>query len=401
MNIDDFKASNGWLDSFKLRHNLTFSNICGESKDVNLETVDDFLQQLPEIIENYEPKNNANCDETAFFFRALPQKTLHKKGEKCFGGKHSKERLTVLLCCFADGQFEKPLVIGKSNNPRCFKNIKKENLPVTWRFNKSAWMTASLMEEWLIQLNKKMFIQKRHILLFMDNATCHPHLNLSNVKLVFFPPRTTSELQPLDSGIINAIKLHYRKCVLKRLISEMNNASSVSDLVKNITFLDAIYWLSKAVESLSQNTVPNCFRKAGFTFNSEMESDDEEDIISLAELRRLMDQANFNDLTENEYLHVDAGVCTEDETQFTNSSENILEIDDEEDDENSEQFAFEPMQIIQPQEVKNMLNQVKQFACGKGLHSLLEKTMECIHLVEDHVSSKQTKQSSITDFFSK
>lgn len=121
-------------------------------------------------------------------------------------------------CCFADGKFEKPLMIGKSQNPRCFKGIKKENLPVSWYANKKAWMTATIMERFLIQLNKKMVIQKRNILLFLDNASSHPNLKLSNIQLVFLSPNTTSETQPLDQGIINAIKVQYRKRVLKRLI---------------------------------------------------------------------------------------------------------------------------------------------------------------------------------------
>lgn len=245
----EFKASNGWLAAFKLRHKLTFSAICGESKDVNPQPVNDFLDKLPDIIAEYKTDDIANCDETALFFRAIPRKSLHKKGEKCYGGKHSKERLSILLCCFADGKFEKPLVIGKSQNPRCFKNTKKQNLPVNWYANKKAWMTASIMEDFLIQLNKKMVIQKRHILLFLDNASSHPNLKLSNVQLVFLPPNTTSETQPLDQGIINAIKVHYRKRVLKRLICKMDTATNVSELVKGITFLDAIFWLKEQLKS--------------------------------------------------------------------------------------------------------------------------------------------------------
>ena len=49
-----------------------------------------------------------------------------KKGEKVVGGKKMKERLTILLACNADGSDElTPLVIGKSQNPRCFKNVRK------------------------------------------------------------------------------------------------------------------------------------------------------------------------------------------------------------------------------------------------------------------------------------
>jgi hypothetical protein len=32
-------------------------------------------------------------------------------------------------------EVEKPLVIGKAAKPRCFKNLKINNLPVTWRNN--------------------------------------------------------------------------------------------------------------------------------------------------------------------------------------------------------------------------------------------------------------------------
>lgn len=81
--VFDFKASNGWLESFKNRHKLTFSSVCGESKDVKPEQVNDFVDKLPDLIAGYKTEDIANCDETALFFRAIPKKTLHKKGEKC------------------------------------------------------------------------------------------------------------------------------------------------------------------------------------------------------------------------------------------------------------------------------------------------------------------------------
>jgi hypothetical protein len=36
------------------------------------------------------------------------------------------------------GEMEKTLVIGKTAKPRCFKNMKINNLPVIWRNNKKS-----------------------------------------------------------------------------------------------------------------------------------------------------------------------------------------------------------------------------------------------------------------------
>ena len=50
---EDFTASNGWLESFKRRHQIMWRG--------------------------YEPHNIANGDETRLFFQAVPSKTLFSK----------------------------------------------------------------------------------------------------------------------------------------------------------------------------------------------------------------------------------------------------------------------------------------------------------------------------------
>ena len=68
--------------------------------------------------------------------RALPDKTLSAKGESNKGITNSKDRLIVLLACSATGEKLKALVNGKAENPRHFKNVNLEHLPVTWEFNR-------------------------------------------------------------------------------------------------------------------------------------------------------------------------------------------------------------------------------------------------------------------------
>jgi hypothetical protein len=79
----EFKASNGWLESFRKRHQIMFNKVCGESGDVCGETVADWVTKLPSIIDGYKPKNIANGDEMGLFFRAFVKdfwwKTLQRK----------------------------------------------------------------------------------------------------------------------------------------------------------------------------------------------------------------------------------------------------------------------------------------------------------------------------------
>ena len=83
----EFKAYNGWLESFCKRHPMVFNELSGESIDVNSETIEEWVPKLPSIIQGYEPENIANGDETGLFLRAPPNKSLCLKVEKCLGGK--------------------------------------------------------------------------------------------------------------------------------------------------------------------------------------------------------------------------------------------------------------------------------------------------------------------------
>src|SRR5262245_19592152 len=100
----------------------------------------------------------------------------------------------------------------------------------------------------------------RKVLLFLDNVSSHhvPELELENVKLVFFPPNTTSVLQPLDAGIIRSVKARYRKRLLFRILEEMESAKNASEVLKSVTVLDAIRWLSDSWKEVPMETVKKC-----------------------------------------------------------------------------------------------------------------------------------------------
>ena len=96
--------------------------------------------------------------------------------------------------------------------PTLLQRYQKDQLSVEhYSKKKNAWMTSGVFETRLKKLNRKMAFEKRKIFLFLDNASSHPTVEYSNVKLQFFPPNTTSVLQPMDQGIIQATKLKFCK----------------------------------------------------------------------------------------------------------------------------------------------------------------------------------------------
>ena len=152
--------------------------ICGESGDVQGETVQYWKERLPEIVQGYRSEDVWNMDESGIFWRALPDRGFGQKSKSCKGGKKSKQRITVAFFVSASGHKEKPVVIWTSENPRCLQRFNKLCLPVSYYSQPKAWMTGEILDDILSKLNRRLTTTNRNILLLMDKAGCHPE-NLS------------------------------------------------------------------------------------------------------------------------------------------------------------------------------------------------------------------------------
>ena len=135
-----------------------------------------FISSPPPSTRNSALLSLWNMDETGCFWRGLPETTLDAKGRRCTGGKKAKQRLTWAFFVNAERAKEDPVVIGKSVSPRCFKNLQSPNRPYNCSYfaNSKAWMNTEIMMTILSKLNRQLKRNDRHILLFMDNAPCHP-----------------------------------------------------------------------------------------------------------------------------------------------------------------------------------------------------------------------------------
>lgn len=273
--MKDFCASNGWLYKFQRRRNITSRLLSGESAGICERTTTEWMNKIPQICQGYQLGEIFNMDETGLFFRAPPRRSLVEKGDTCFGVKRSKERVTVVLCCSAVGEKLPPLIVGRYKKPRCFKRVDISKIGIDYEANRRSWMTSGNFERWLRGVNNRMFKERRKILLFLDNCPAHPPMELSNMKLVFLPPNTTSRLQPLDAGIIKAFKMHYRRNLLSYItvrwdqpnfepgFSKVSSPFRISTDYVQISLLDALVWIKEAWEEVSITTISNCFRTCG------------------------------------------------------------------------------------------------------------------------------------------
>ncbi|XP_030767449.1 tigger transposable element-derived protein 6-like [Sitophilus oryzae] len=407
LKLSEFKASTGWLNKFCKRHNINFKTICGESADVDEVTVEDWKTKLTAIIKEYDTKDIFNADETGLYYMAMPNKTFALKNDKCAGKKSAKQRVTLLFCCSMHGEKENPLVIGKSKNPRCFKGAHVDKLPIEWVSNKKAWMTTDIMTSWLKTFDTKMKRQGRKVLLFLDNATSHPKIELENVRIIFFPPNTTSHCQPLDQGIIQNFKLKYRQFFIKRLLTFTNTEETMEKAKESINLASTMVWISTAWKNVTSNTIKKCFQKAGFATVKGDDAFDEEDDIPLSQLSSILkNMPGSPDLKE--YLTVDSDVPTENPSlemqgiiqEFTNNKDRQDSTQAEEEEDEGQDILCSSINNMS--KVCEKLRDIQNFLVIQNKDELAVDIAHTLMKFESEITKikiKNLKQTTINQFF--
>lgn len=272
----DFQASKGWFENFKKRHNLHNIKLVGESASADHEAAKRFPGEFKKIIEKggYLPQQVFNADETGLFWKKMPSRTFLSKTERSAPGfKAAKDRVSLLLCANASGDFKiKPMMIYRSLNPRALKGKNKNQLPVFWRANKKSWVTGVLFQEWFNEcfINEvKNYLASQNldfkVLLTIDNAPGHPSTLVGahpNVEVIFLPPNTTSLIQPLDQGIIAAFKAYYTRRCFKRILEliELNSDETIASGWKKFNIADCIADIDASLMELKTSSINACWR---------------------------------------------------------------------------------------------------------------------------------------------
>lgn len=410
LNIPNFNCSMSWINRFKVRHNIVAGKIAGESLSVQQSDVSDWLERVwPNLRAQFKDEEIFNADETGLFYKLTPDKTLKFKGEKCSGGKLSKERITVMVAANMSGTVKKKLfVIGKSQHPTCFKNVR--HLPVDYESNRRAWMTADIFSKWVRAWDRELTKKNKKILLLVDNCPAHPHIaDLRSVTLVFLPPNTTSLLQPMDQGIIRALKSNFRKNLVLKIIQCLDGCGTSSAEYPRITVLDAILMIHDAWTKLTQGTISNCYQHAGFvrsnvdcTITSNADDFDEEDDVPLSVWTRAIDyQLPITNEDLEQYACVDDAVATCEEPSDENIVQNVIANASSQDSDGDDDEPEETNSTSSASEALKAAETLNVFVQTNFDDDVIKSMMSRIHnavrnsYYRTKISQKQTK---ITDF---
>jgi len=205
-----------------------------------------------------------------------PDTTIARKGKVARGSKKNKTRVTVFVTVNADGSDKRrAILVNKSKNPIAFRKacINPESLPLTYRYNRKAWILSGLWYEYLQNLNDSMKIQGRRIALITDNAPTQPPPErppieykrppppvLDHIKLIYLPPNTTAWLQPLDAGIIRSLKAGYRRRFVQYMVDYYEKHGEAAP---KLDILQVIYLVAEAWDELPSSVVFHCWQKVG------------------------------------------------------------------------------------------------------------------------------------------
>ncbi|XP_035229300.1 jerky protein homolog [Stegodyphus dumicola] len=149
-------------------------------------------------------------------------------------------------------------------------------------------MTQVLMNDWFENhfipearrhLNSVGLPDNSKIVLIVDNCSAHTSLKVlvkDNVSVLFFPPNCTSIIQPMDMGIVHALKCKYKTAFLKSMLNFLNSGKTIQEFLKFFSIKSAVWSIARSGEDVSSSTLKNAWHNLwpSTIFHGEEDEDD-------------------------------------------------------------------------------------------------------------------------------
>ena len=426
MGVKGFTASDGWLHRFRRRHCLFSKRAHGESGSAKVSDIDPFRTELNKLIadEGLLMSQVYNMDETGLFWRSLPVST-HVMGRvtKAKGRKLDKTRISILCGANADGSHRlTPVVVGKSARPRCLKDV-MHKLTCHYYNSINAWFTAGIFETCFYKnIVPEIVAYQRDILhipedriralILLDNAPAHPSKekligHKGKIRVMYLPANTTSLIQPMDQGVIHAVKLGYRRLFLSEVMVVEETADDEEegdtrglrtlDNLKAYNLKQAIFNFGEAWNQVKVSTLANAWKRLLFDVDAPVVDFEGFEVSDFEKMFKTSgERAGEEDVRD--WLEMDEGdpghhLLTD--TEIIEAVNNEGEVIDDDSDDDDEVTTFS----LKLSTARDYLDQLIQFVDTKSrefslddYHSLRSVRRKVIDM--QHATGKQTKISS-------
>nr|XP_031850389.1 tigger transposable element-derived protein 1-like [Nomia melanderi] len=373
----------------------------------------DFVASKEE--QGYTAHQVFNANETGLWWKKMPNRTFISKKEKTASGfKVSEDRITLLLCSNASGDFmTKPLLVYRSLNPCALRGINKNTLPVYWKTNPRAWVTRDLFRDWFLNCfvpEVENYLKQKNLsfkaLLLLNDAPNHPQdLSHPNVKIVFLPPKTTSLLQPLDQGIIYTFKTYYIRKSLQWILDITNSKSiNVMEAWKQFSIKHCIEIISLSLKELKISMLNACWKKiwpASVEIKNVLESSENE-ISGILECAKLIGGEGFMDMAIEDIQDL----LVEKEIDEAEMASEVVNQIDSENNNTDEDYEVNNLTLKKLQEGLSLAKNLESFFLNADPHAErsqkfkreLQNCLSPYHEIYNDLV-RTSKQTKITDYF--
>jgi hypothetical protein len=279
------------------KHNIRTRTRHGELASCDLEAAKDFQQKFAETIANYSAELVFNADETGLAYKVLGRNTLVLPGEPAPPGrKQRKDRMSVMVCANMAGTVRIPLsYITRPGQGQVLHGGQHQFI------TSAGWQTNDSFCWWVREVFYPVALQKLEqvggpgILLILDNHKSHaPPASrkkrsvlptLKFLRYSFFPANTSALIQPMDQGVIHALKARYRSKLQESYAMHRTGAVPTNEdtFLQGVTpnyaaQLLRVIWSAQ----IEPSTLANAWRRLSGSVPVEVRSDTDSDDASTA-----------------------------------------------------------------------------------------------------------------------
>ena len=193
----------------------------------------------------------------------------------------------------------------------------------------------------------------------------------------------------MDAGIIQAVKLKYRKRQLQHVLVEIEKQPSKlgPEILRDISVLQAIYWVNSVWQEVKPDTIPRCFAKCGFTESSvsgyvdtevTFEDEDSEDDYPLSVLKMSTELfgCQFQELDIDRAFHTCDNNLMECDRPASEILRDLNLTDTDACDSDKEEDIQSRSEGISASDFAQYLEKMKRHALCKNKPTLLNKLMD-------------------------